>query len=89
MNLNQHFASISFAASGNLLLAVSRNSPYLCLYGCAASGNTTSTSSIKSSSNANYNYNLLYRYTLTSNASLSGLKVELNSKLTMVDGDAW
>ena len=96
MNLNQHFSSISFAASGNLLLACSRNSPYLCLYGCAAGGDgaaagnsTRAQKKLQDSANHSYNFSLLYRYSLTESSSLSGLKVLLNSGKTLVDGDAW
>eukprot|EP00392_Amoebophrya_sp_AT5.2_P012167 g12262.t1 len=70
VNLNQHFSSICYTASGNLLLASSRNSPHVCLY----------------STNA---YELVYRYTLTNNQSLSGLKVLLNSGKTIADGEVW
>lgn len=94
VNLNQHFSSISFSASGNLLLACSRNSPYLCLYGCGASGNAAPSGAPRGQkklqdTSLSYNFSLLYRYSLTQNASLSGLSVKLNSGKTLVDGDAW
>ncbi|CAD7946834.1 unnamed protein product [Amoebophrya sp. A25] len=36
VNLNQHFSSIAYTASGALLLASSRNSPHVCLYSTSA-----------------------------------------------------
>ncbi|CAD7950508.1 unnamed protein product [Amoebophrya sp. A120] len=36
VNLNQHFGSIAYTASGSLLLASSRNSPHVCLYSTTA-----------------------------------------------------
>jgi len=62
VNQNQHFSSIAYAASGQLLVCCSRNSPHVCLY------DTTS-------------YTLAFRYCLTENQSLSGIKVMLNSKM--------
>merc|ERR1719215_261008 len=70
VSLNQHFSSIAYVKSGELLLCGSRNSPHLCLY------DTTS-------------YSLAMRYTVTSNRSLSGVQVILNSKNMTEQGASW
>lgn len=70
VNLNQHFSSIAYVKSGELLLCGSRNSPHLCLYDTSS-------------------FSLAVRYTLTSNQSLSGTKVILNSKNMTEQGASW
>lgn len=70
VNLNQHFSSIAYVKSGELLLCGSRNSPHLCLYDTSS-------------------YTLAARYSVTSNRSLSGIQVILNSKNMTEQGASW
>eukprot|EP00928_Gymnodinium_smaydae_P087047 TRINITY_DN7139_c1_g2_i1.p1 TRINITY_DN7139_c1_g2~~TRINITY_DN7139_c1_g2_i1.p1 ORF type:complete len:1025 (+),score=239.88 TRINITY_DN7139_c1_g2_i1:47-3076(+) len=70
VNLNQHYNSIAYAKSGELLLCGSRNSPHVCLYDTSA-------------------YSLVSRVTLTHNASLSGVRVKLDSRKLAEMGASW